>query len=166
MDKTIATVTAIALTLTLAACSGPSHKLSKSEERALRQGNYSLIIVQPDSGAEPVAVLDREDDPYTITPSGGTETSRTSGLSRKEAIRRADESLPGSGVTMKAVIGTDDAVLGYEVYPPPSYAPADTAGEAELMPNILSIGVGSDSKGDRRIMLKILPINPDRERAK
>ncbi len=161
MNKSITLAIIITLALTLTACSGPSKKLSKEEERALRQGAYSLIIIQPAIGADPVAILDREDDNYTIAPAEGVETSRTKGLSRKEALEKADERLPGSGVSMRTVIGTNDSVLGYEVTPPASLTPNDPMNEMELLPNILSIDIGSDSKGERRIRLRVLPVNPN-----
>jgi hypothetical protein len=83
------------------------------------------------------------------------------GLGRREAIIRADEGLPGSGVMLKAVTGDGGIIIGYEVYPPPSLGPGAPPGpgaEAVLLPNLLRIDYSVDHTGRPRVRVITLPL--------
>lgn len=152
----------ILLSLLLAACATAQDKADSNYEQAVREGNYSLIIVSPGGGGPEMAVLDREGDSFELAPEEGTEErSRMEGLSRKEAIKKADEWLPGSGLRLMAITTKDKFIVGYEAYSPrhmdPAYAPGPDE-EAVLLPNLMKIEYGPDQRGKRRIKIRILPL--------
>lgn len=149
---------AIILATLILSCAGTGSKLDKNEEKALREGNYSLIIIGDETGKPEMAVMDPEGDKYEIESTEDTEGSRTSGLTRTEAIIKADESLPGSGVTLKAVRDEQHGIIGYEVYP--IGAALDPDDEGKYLPNLLSIKYGKDPSGKRKLRLRILPLKP------
>lgn len=150
------------LSLLMASCATAHDQGDKNYEQAVREGNYSLIIVAPEEGGPEMAVLDREGDTFELAPEeGAKKKSHISGLSRKEAIEKADEWLPGSGLMLKAVTASDNTIVGYEVYPPPHIDPGYGPGpdnEAVLLPNLMKIEYGKDKKGMRGIKIRILPL--------
>ena len=155
---------AIVIVFLLASCAGMGGQQDDAYEKAIEEGNYSLFVVSPADGGPDMAVLDIEGDPYELAPEeGAREMSRARGLSRREAITLADESLPGSGVMIKAVTGRDSVIVGYEIYPPPSQGtgPATAPGseEAVLLPNLLRIDYAVTPTGRQRIRIISLPLS-------
>ena len=151
----------------MASCAAGPQRTDKNYEQAMREGNYSLIIMEPGDRQETMAVLDVEGDTFELAPEeGSSEKERISGLSSHEAIIRADESLAGSGVMLKAITSEDSGlIIGYEVYSPPSHGPGPPPGpetEAVLLPNLLRIDYTVDRSGRQRVRVLPLPLkDPD-----
>ncbi|MFC1549637.1 hypothetical protein ACFL4R_02055 [Nitrospirota bacterium] len=145
----------------LASCATSPQKAEDNYKRAMREGNYSLIILETAESKEIITVLDLEGDPFELIPAESAgEMSHMRGLSRREALIRADERLSGSGVILKAIKGGEN-IVGYEVYPPPSQGPGAPPGpetEAVLLPNLLRIDYTVDHSGRPRIRIMTLPL--------
>jgi len=152
----------ITFALLLASCAS-ADKADPRYEQAMREGNYSLIVMEPEGGGPAMAVLDMEGDPYTLAPDkGATEKARLKGLSPREAIMSADRSMAGSGVMLRAVMGEGGQVIGYEVYSPDSLdtsPPPGPGSEAVLLPNLLRIDYTTDPGGRPRIRIITLPLS-------
>lgn len=155
----------IANALLLASCATPPDRAEENYMRAMREGNYSLILPDRQEDKEKMAVLDVEGDTFELIPEGG-ERERIGGLSKSAAIIRADKSLEGSGVMLKAVRADGGEIIGYEVYPPTSHGPGSPPGpeaEAVLLPNLLRIDYNVDTSGRSRLRIITLPLSsPDR----
>jgi len=132
----------------------------------MHEGNYSLIMVEPQDSKAEMAFLDVEGDTFELAPEEGTsEKARFGGLSAGQAIMKADEGLTGSGVMLKAITGDGGVVIGYEVYPPASQGPGPPSGpetETVLLPNLLRIDYAAGPTGRPRVRIITLPLkNPE-----
>lgn len=159
--KRLIALTILALFLASCATGEGSYRAS------VREGNYDLIILEPGDGGPAIAILDRLDDPMEIAAEDpGQVTAHIKDLPRKEAIRRADDELPGSGVVMREVYSEDDLLAGYQAYPPPDMPPTlvDPDNDIYMIPNLFHIRIGEDPRGRRVIKIKILPLAPKSQR--
>jgi len=153
----------ISIALLLTACAAPADKADQKYEQAMRDGNYSLIVMEPEGGGPAMAVLDMEGDKYELAPDkGATEKVRQKGLPPGEAIMSADRNLTGSGVMLRAVMGEGGLIIGYEVYSPDSLdtsPPPGPESEAVLLPNLLRIDYTAGPGGRPRIRIITLPLS-------
>lgn len=152
----------ITIVMLLVSCAAPGSREDDKYRQAMREGNYSLTVVEPVGGGPTMAVLDVEGDSYELAPEkGALQRARQKGLSPGEAIISADQSLTGSGVMLKAVTGESGMVIGYEAYSPVSQGPGPPSGpesEAVLLPNLLRIDYTIDPAGRSRIRVITLPL--------